>query len=456
MILGKTTNGRMSPQYFEGVDSFINFAKAVVDKNGNIPCPCLNCVNIYRQTLGTVQVHVVQRGIMQTYIKWYEHGEPRVSNNTHCNEMSDTDCTSGIDALVEDQMRGQYNDMAQDEVQDEEVRNFDKLLDDAKREVYPGCTDYTLLKFVIKMMNVKVMTNLTNKGLDMILDLLIKLLPKGNLVPRSTYEAKKILRDLGLSYEHIHACKNDCALFWKENANLDECPVCKESKYKVNHAGGMKIAHKVLRYFPLTPRLRRLYMSRKRAEDMRWYKDKRVDDAVSRHPADSEEWEEFDVQHPEFALEPRNVRLGLAKDGFNFFGNMNNSYSMWSVILIPYNLPPWLVMKEPFFMLSLLIPGPHQPGNDIDVYLRSLVDELKELWQDGALTYDASSGMMFQMRVALLWIIHDYPGFGNVFGWRTKGYHACYTCNDKPHLESLESKIGYTNHRGYLPVDHPW
>jgi hypothetical protein len=102
ITLGSTTNGRMSPQYFEGVDSFINFAKAVVDKNGNILCPCLNCANIYRQTLGIVQVHLVQRGIMQTYIKWYKHGEPRVSNNTHCNEMSDTDCTSGIDALVED------------------------------------------------------------------------------------------------------------------------------------------------------------------------------------------------------------------------------------------------------------------------------------------------------------------------------------------------------------------
>jgi hypothetical protein len=67
MTLGKTTNGRMSPQYFQGVDSFINFAKAVVDKNGNIQCPCVNCLNIYRQTLGVVQIHLLQRGIMQTY-----------------------------------------------------------------------------------------------------------------------------------------------------------------------------------------------------------------------------------------------------------------------------------------------------------------------------------------------------------------------------------------------------
>ena len=68
------------------------------------------------------------------------------------------------------------------------------------------------------------------------------------------------------------------------------------------------------------------------------------------------------------------------------------------------------------------------------------------------LAYDASCGMYFRMHAAFLWTINDYPRFGNVFGWRTKGYHACYTCNDEPYSETLESKIGYTNHRAYLPM----
>ena len=77
------------------------------------------------------------------------------------------------------------------------------------------------------------------------------------------------------------------------------------------------------------------------------------------------------------------MRLELAVDGFNPFGNMNNNYSMWPVILIPYNLPPWLVMKVSYFMLSLLISGPHQLGNKIDIYLKPMVDKLKELWEYG-------------------------------------------------------------------------
>ena len=65
------------------------------------------------------------------------------------------------------------------------------------------------------------------------------------------------------------------------------------------------------------------------------------------------------------------------------------------VILIPYSLPPWLVMKEPYFMLPLLILGSHQPGNEIDIYLKPLVDELKELWEEGVETYDTYSKKNF-------------------------------------------------------------
>ena len=80
------------------------------------------------------------------------------------------------------------------------------------------------------------MTNLSNKGLDMMLEFLTKVLLKGNLVSRSIYEVKKILHDLGMSYEHKDACKNDCALFWKENENLDKCPVCEALRYKDTRA----------------------------------------------------------------------------------------------------------------------------------------------------------------------------------------------------------------------------
>jgi len=47
-------------------------------------------------------------------------------------------------------------------------------------------------------------------------------------------------------------------------------------------------------------------------------------------------------------------------------------------------------MKLEFMFLSMIIPGPNNLGWNIDVYLRSLIDELMQLWSFRALTYDIS------------------------------------------------------------------
>jgi hypothetical protein len=70
------------------------------------------------------------------------------------------------------------------------------------------------------------------------------------------------------------------------------------------------------------------------------------------------------------------VRLGLSSNGFNPFGNMSTSYSMWLVIHVAYNLPLWRCIKDSYMMISLLILGPKALGNEIDVYLQPLVDDL--------------------------------------------------------------------------------
>ncbi|WMV51002.1 hypothetical protein MTR67_044387 [Solanum verrucosum] len=198
-------------------------------------------------------------------------------------------------------------------------------------------------------------------------------------------------------------------------------------------------------------------MSSKTSVDMRWHKEKHLDEAnVLRQPADSEAWKEFDKNHPWFAQEPRNIRLGLATDGFNPFGNMSTLYSMWPVILAPYNLPPWKCLKDPFMIMSLLIPGPQAPGKDIDVYLRPLIYELKELWNDGVDTFDASTGKCFKMHASILWTINDFPAYRNLSGWSTKGYMACPTCNKDASSQKVRNKIFYMGHRRHLEPSHSW
>ncbi|XP_028114990.1 uncharacterized protein LOC114312895 [Camellia sinensis] len=394
---------RFSQPYVDGVNSFIEFAKVHLGEAREIKCPCINCYNFYKQEYDIVKAHLLISEMIVAYTTWLEHGELQEHNSLDESNGENDEDQDEYDELIEDYQRGNF--MEGDTLEREDVRNFDNLLVASQYRLYPGCKNSdTLLAFVIQMLHVKVENRWSNKSFDKVLEI------EGHVVPGSIYECKKLLRDLGLGYELIDACKHDCVLLWKENARL---------RYRVNDSKGKKIPHKILRYFPLIPRLRRLYMSRKTAKDMRWHIDKRVDDGVGRHPADCKEWKEFDLHYLEFSLETRNVRLGLATDGFNHFRNMSTFYSMWPVILMPYNLPPWRCMKAPFFMMSLLILGRNQSRTDIDVYLRPLIDDLNELWENGVMTYDASTKQTFWMHAAVI-------------------------------------KIEWVGHRAYLPNNHRW
>ena len=116
------------------------------------------------------------------------------------------------------------------------------------------------------------------------------------------------------------------------------------------------------------------------------------------HPTDSFAWKIVDHKWPDFGCEPRNLCLALSVDGVNPFSNYSTQCSCWPVILATYNLPSWLVMKRKFMILTLLISGPKQPGNDIDVYLASLIDDLKKLWEVGVDVYDAYKKVLENMR----------------------------------------------------------
>ncbi|XP_023893695.1 uncharacterized protein LOC112005636 [Quercus suber] len=189
---------------------------------------------------------------------------------------------------------------------------------------------------------------------------------------------------------------------------------------------------------------------------MKWHVNGRTDDGVMWNPADSDAWKMFDSKHLEFLSSPRNVRLGLTADGFNPFEIMSTSHSTWPVMLVPYNLPPWLCMKRSSLILSLVILGPTSLGIAIDVYLQPLVEELRELWDVGVQAYDASSKEIFQLRAALMWTVNDFLAYANLSGWSTKGGLACPSCAVETDSQYLKNghKFCYMGHRRWLDVDH--
>ena len=118
-------------------------------------------------------------------------------------------------------------------------------------------------------------------------------------------------------------------------------------------------------------------------KNLRWHADERISDIKLQHSAHSSQWKKIDQLFPNFGEEPRNLKLALSTDGMNPYGSLSSIHSSWPVLLIIYNLSAMLCMKRKYIMLSMLISGPKQPGNDIDVYLEPLIEDLKVLWEEG-------------------------------------------------------------------------
>lgn len=112
-----------------------------------------------------------------------------------------------------------------------------------------------------------------------------------------------------------------------------------------------------------------------------------------------------------------------------------------------------------FFKLVLLIPGPQAPRSEvIDVYLEPLVEDLVKLWE-GILAVDMLKPIgqrRFTLRAVLLWLVHDLPTYGLLFGQQTKGYKGCPVCGPETCADysSFLRKMVYLGSRRFLHLQH--
>ena len=85
---------------------------------------------------------------------------------------------------------------------------------------------------------------------------------------------EKTLNVLGMEYEKVHACPNDCILYRNELKDASSCPTCGASRWKVNRSETKKskgVHAKVMCYFPPIPRFKRMFQSPKTAKDFIWH-----------------------------------------------------------------------------------------------------------------------------------------------------------------------------------------
>ncbi|KAL4555368.1 hypothetical protein LXL04_037986 [Taraxacum kok-saghyz] len=363
---------RLSDVYDKGVEAFLEFTQS---KNPNLDvilCLCVLCTNFGHHLIKEVRYHLFAHGFDQNYKIWTFHGEKQTkldSSQTHERCYSKPIPPDFYD--TKDMLHDAFTYHVE-----ENPDSLKSLLEECEKPLYEG-SKYNSLIGLLKYQHIKGDFGWSDASFDVLLRSIKDTLPENNTMPSSLYGTKKLLKGVGLQYEKIHACPNDCVLFRKEHKDASECPTCRTSRWKKNTTN---VPSKVLWYFPPIPRFRRMFSLSDIAHDLTWHAKGQVNNGTLTHPRDSPSWKLVDNTWKEFGA-----------DGIN-----------------PYK--------------------PKQPGNNIDVYLAPLIEDLKLLWETGVRTYDAYKKEYFNLRAILLWTINDFPAYSNLSGCVTKGYYAWTIC----------------------------
>lgn len=145
-------------------------------------------------------------------------------------------------------------------------------MQDAETPLYNGCLKYNKISAIMGLYRIKVKSGMLENYFDQLIKLVHDMLPGDNVLPTLISEVKKFLKIFGFGYDVIHACKNDCILYQKEYEDMVSYPRCKTSRWeKDKYSNDVKqgIPAKVLRYFPIKDKLKRMFRSKKTAENLR-------------------------------------------------------------------------------------------------------------------------------------------------------------------------------------------
>ncbi|XXG89143.1 hypothetical protein AAC387_Pa12g1217 [Persea americana] len=198
-----------------------------------------------------VRERLILNGFLKQYKNWIRHGEEYVSCRREERDEIKVDDMSEADPMIvmlNDIACGLAPEYTSCETEgaggsnpgssaDEEALRYFEILDGAQTKLYHRSKDFSKLSFIVELLHLKALNQ------------------------------------------------------WNENAHLDTCIVCQTSRWKEDGVGynrqnsstnvvnrGKCVAAKQVRYFPLKPRLKRLFMSSKISKLMRWHAENSRDD----------------------------------------------------------------------------------------------------------------------------------------------------------------------------------
>jgi len=166
MVFNLKLSHRHTKTYLQGVNGFLAFAFSNSAVGSKILCPCRKCVNSFWKEASEVRQHLICDGFLKGYRTWNLHGEASSSvNHGNCDaaeviedsseddEISDLlrDLAAGLDD------RGDFEDNSSTLETCPELVALQKLVAENSKELYPNCKKYTQLRFLIRLLHIKLL-----------------------------------------------------------------------------------------------------------------------------------------------------------------------------------------------------------------------------------------------------------------------------------------------------------
>ncbi|XP_025815592.1 uncharacterized protein LOC112892674 [Panicum hallii] len=279
MYTGRPSQVGMTSEWIRKTDAFLEMAFGEAAKGANmILYPCSKCANRKRQNKKNMGEHLCKNGFTTDYTRWIYHGEAnRMREDVVRPRVEDYDANAGVADMLDDYGEARFAEGQTEEEPESTAKAFYDMLAASHKPLH-GHTTVSQLDAIGRIMALKSQYSLSRGAFDALLTVIGSLLPKGHILPKSMYEARKLLRALKMPYEQIHACRNGCVLFRKEYMEAKYCPKCKFSRFMEVDCDGdgpkrqLNIPVAVLRYLPFIPRIQRLYMTEDYAKQMSWHK----------------------------------------------------------------------------------------------------------------------------------------------------------------------------------------
>jgi len=205
MYTGRPSQAGMTDEWIEKSNDFLERAWAQAKGASVMWYPYNSCGNKKWKTKVVMGQCLCKYGFTPDYTWWTLHGEPnRMRDEIMRQCIDEGDADGGVGDMLDYYHEAHFGEGPLEEEPEETAKAYYDMLEEAQKSLH-GQTKVSQLDGIGRLMAFKSQFTLSRDVFDSTLTVFGCILMEGHILPKTTYEARKILRALKMPYQQIHS-----------------------------------------------------------------------------------------------------------------------------------------------------------------------------------------------------------------------------------------------------------